>query len=108
MQQEIINRASHDTAFRQALLDNPKEAIANFLGVALPPGMNITVLEEKPGHHVLVLPPAPPAVDTLPLAELDLALVGGGRTFRPFTILCRVSNTRPAGHPDTRPAQSSC
>jgi hypothetical protein len=41
------------------------------------------VLEETPGHHYLVLPPTPPDLDALPLDDLELALVGGGRTLRP-------------------------
>jgi hypothetical protein len=95
MKQEIINRASHDADFRQALLDDPKEAVANFLGMTLPPAMQITVLEEQPGHHIMVLPPAPPRLDALPLKELELALVGGGRTLRPIHSPCNLQYVRP-------------
>ncbi len=79
----LIQQAAQDPSFRQRLLDDPKAAIADFLGVALPPAMTLTVLEETPGQHYLVLPPAAPKLDALPLDELDLALVGGGRTMRP-------------------------
>jgi hypothetical protein len=105
---QLIEKANTDPAFRQHLLDDPKAAIADLLGVALPPGMTITVLEEQPGHHVLVLPPAPPAVDALPLDELDLALVGGGRTLRPHIFRCRASNVRTANPQATYASQSSC
>jgi hypothetical protein len=84
LETRIIKEAGCNPAFRQRLLDDPKGTIADFLGATLPPGMTITVLEEQPGQHYLVLPPAPPAVDALPLDELDLALVGGGRTLRPM------------------------
>lgn len=80
----LIEQASQNPSFRRQLLADPKAALSTFLGVALPPGMSITVLEEQPGQHYLVLPVARPAVDTLPLADLELALVGGGRTQRPI------------------------
>ena len=83
MEQEIINRASTDPTFRQRLLDNPKAAIADLLNVVLPPGMQITVLEQQPGQHILVLPPLVPTPEAIPLADLELVLVGGGRTLRP-------------------------
>jgi hypothetical protein len=105
---QLIEKAGADPAFRQRLLDDPKAAITDLLGVALPPGMTITVLEEQSGHHYLVLPPAPPSVDALPLDELDLALVGGGRTLRPHLILCKASNTRAARNSATRTSQRSC
>ena len=95
IEQEIINRASHDAAFRQALLDDPKTAVADLLGVALPPGMQITVLEQQLGEHILVLPPYVPTPEAIPLDDLELALVGGGRTLRPHIILTKSGNVRP-------------
>jgi hypothetical protein len=83
IESQLIEKASVDPAFRQRLLDDPKAAVADLLGVELPPGMSITVLEEQPGHHYLVLPPASLDLDALPLDDLELALVGGGRTLRP-------------------------
>ncbi|MFN8446063.1 MAG: NHLP leader peptide family RiPP precursor [Caldilineaceae bacterium] len=82
----IRTQAERDPAYRQWLLQDPKAAVADFLGVSLPPGMSITVLEEQPGQHYLVLPPPP--MDALPLDDLELALVGGGRTLRPVPIHC--------------------
>ena len=83
IESQLIEKASTDPVFRQRLLDDPKRAIGDLLGVTLPPGMAVTVLEEQLGQHYLVLPPAAPAVDALPLDDLELALVGGGRTLRP-------------------------
>lgn len=82
----ILAQAERDPAFRQWLLQEPKAAVADLLGVTLPAGMSITVLEEQPGQHYLVLPPPP--LDALPLDDLELALVGGGRTLRPFPVPC--------------------
>ena len=102
LEARIVEQAQRDPAFRRRLLEDPNAAVSDFLGVTLPPGMTITVLEEAPGHHYLVLPPAAPALDALPLDDLELALVGGGRTLRPITIKQSVSNTR------RRVNQSSC
>ena len=84
----IIEAATQDPVFRRRLLDDPKAALADFLGTPLPEAITISVLEEQPGQHYLVLPPAPPDVDALPLDDLELALVGGGRTLRPHSISC--------------------
>lgn len=93
----IVEQASQNPTFRQQLLANPKATLAAFLGIALPPGMNITVLEEQPGQHYLVLPSAHPPVDALPLDDLELALVGGGRTQRPGSL------AGPSGSPPNVP-----
>ena len=105
MEQEIINRASYDVDFRQRLLDNPKATIADLLNVVLPLGMQITVLEQQPGQHILVLPPFVPTPEAIPLEDLELALVGGGRTMRPLPTMC--TDTLKARHNQTR-LQSSC
>lgn len=84
----IIAQAEQDPIFRQQLLQDAKSTLASFLGVTLPTGMSITVLEEQPGQHYLVLPAALPTVDALPLDDLELALVGGGRTLRPAPFPC--------------------
>lgn len=89
---KLIEQASADPDFRRRLLADPKAALAELLGVALPPGMTVTVLEEQPGQHILVLPRAPPEPDALLLDDLELALVGGGRTLRPFTYKVGASN----------------
>ena len=91
---QLIAKANSDPAFRQALLADPKAALEQFLGQTLPKGMTITVLEEQLGHHYLVLPPAPPSIDALPLDDLELELVGGGRTLRPVSMFCSSSNLR--------------
>ncbi len=89
---QLIDKAGTDSAFRRRLLADPRAAIAEMLGMPLPPGMEITVLEEQPGQHYLVLPPAPPNLDALPLDELDMALVGGGRTLRPYWVNASPKN----------------
>ncbi|MBI1299551.1 NHLP leader peptide family natural product precursor [bacterium] len=106
IESQLIAKASTDPAFRQRLLDAPKAAIAEVLGMELPPDMTITVLEEAVGHHILVLPPAQPNLDALPLADLELALIGGGRTLRPGNPHC---SARSASASNARSSlRSSC
>jgi hypothetical protein len=105
---QLIEKAGADPVFRQRLLDDPKAAVADLLGVALPPGVTITVLEEAPGHHYLVLPPAAPAPDALPLDDLELSLVGGGRTLRPMVIKCKVNDVRASASNARSSQRSSC
>lgn len=89
IEQAIITRAQQDPAFREALRRNPHAALADHFGMPLPPGVNITVLEETPTQRYLVLPPAPaPELTALQASDLDLALAGGGRTFRPGRPVC--------------------
>lgn len=92
----VMEKASVDPSFRRRLLDDPKAALADFLDIALPPAITITVLEEQPGQHYLVLPPAAPDLDAMPLDDLELALVGGGRTLRPYSISCDDTRRRRA------------
>lgn len=103
---QLIERAGVDPVFRRRLLDDPKAALSDLLGMALPLGMTFTVLEEQPGHHYLVLPPAPPDLDALPLGDLDLALVGGGRTLRPIPVLC--TDTRKLRRTPSEAGSAAC
>jgi hypothetical protein len=108
IERQLIERAGADPAFRRRLLADPKGTIADLLGVELPPGMTISVLEEQPGQHILVLPPAQPEPDDLPLDDLELALVGGGRTLRPFTFEIGVSSTKASASNARSSQRSSC
>jgi hypothetical protein len=73
----LINRAWKDAAFRRALLEDPKGTLERELGVNVPAGVRLTVLEETTAERYLVLPPAPMAVGgTLSDQELD-AVAGG-------------------------------
>ncbi len=109
MKARIIKAANQNPTFRHRLLDDPKGALADVLGVSLPAAVTITVLEEQPGQHYLVLPPAPPNLDALPLADLELALVGGGRTLRPGSASPGGGvNPRRRDLPSTSARQSAC
>ena len=72
MQARIVDKAAEDVDFRARLLDDPKGAIEEELGVAIPASMSIEVHEESGETAHLVLPP-----DSR-LSEGDLQAAAGG------------------------------
>lgn len=72
MRAKIVGKASEDADFRARLLDDPKAAIGQELGVAVPSSLTIEVHEEGRETAHLVLPLSSH------LAEPDLGIVAGG------------------------------
>jgi hypothetical protein len=56
LHRRIVDRALADAAFRARLLESPREAVADELGVELPPGLDVVVVEERPDRIAIVLP----------------------------------------------------
>ncbi|MBU0970523.1 MAG: hypothetical protein KKC20_07740 [Proteobacteria bacterium] len=50
-----LSKAIENQNFRQALLSNPKEAVKEELGLEIPDGKTLHVLEQAPGQHALVI-----------------------------------------------------
>jgi acyl-coenzyme A thioesterase PaaI-like protein len=71
----VIERAQRDESFRQQLLDDPRAAISDELGVEIPDALQIRVIEEDPQEVVLVLPAA---ARTREVTEEQLGAVAGG------------------------------
>ena len=69
---ELIARVADDAAFRAQLLENPKEAIQQATGLAIPEDFTIQVHEESSMTAHVVLPPSGQ------LTGEDLELVAGG------------------------------
>lgn len=63
---QIIKKAWADPAFKQSLLTDPKNAVKSAFGVDIPDDIEVTVVEEKPGSAVFVLPPSPEDVADAP------------------------------------------
>ena len=72
MRVRIVDKAAEDEDFRARLLDDPKGALEEELGVAIPASMSIEVHEESVETAHLVLPP-----DSR-LSEGDLRTAAGG------------------------------
>ena len=72
MREEVTQRAAADPAIRQRLVESPKQAIAEVLGVEIPDSIEVRVHEEDAATAHIVLPP-PAALDA---AALE-AVTGG-------------------------------
>jgi Nitrile hydratase, alpha chain len=60
----LLQRAATDADFRNLLLDHPKSALAREFGLDIPADVHITVLQETPNQHYVVLPPEPTPADS--------------------------------------------
>jgi hypothetical protein len=72
----LIERAAKDEAFRRALVADPRGTLERELGVRMPDGVGLTVIEETPTNRYLVLPAGPAATGELSDAELEAAAGG--------------------------------
>jgi hypothetical protein len=77
MERRLIQRSLGDEDFRQRLLDDPKAAVEQELGSALPEGIEVRVLEESSDTIYLVLPSASAGGQGGSLSERDLEAVAG-------------------------------
>jgi len=88
----LITKAMKDEVFRTALLTDPKAAIAQELGITIPPGIGICVHEETVDTLHLVLPPKVlPADGQLSDADLD-RVAGGSVEWDSFFKLARTQH----------------
>lgn len=69
----LQKRAAEDPAFRQMLLSNPREALKQETGLALPAKFEVNVVEESSDHLYLVLP-----AEHGELSDLELETMAGG------------------------------
>lgn len=72
-QQHLVQRATADEAFRQALTAEPRATIEEETGLHIPNSMQVTVLQETPERLCLVLP-----ASAGELSDLELEVVAGG------------------------------
>jgi hypothetical protein len=75
MEEKIILKAQEDPDFKRRLIENPKAAIEEALGLEVPPAIAIQVLEETPTKLYLVIPVDPSEVE---LSDAMLDRVAGG------------------------------
>ena len=73
---QIMERAMKDPTFRQAMLTDPRAALARAFNVQLAEQVTIRVIEEAPNTLTIVLPAALPAVQEL--SDADLQAAAGG------------------------------
>ncbi len=80
----LIAKAWTDEAFRQQLLSNPKAAVEQELGSALPEGMKVEIIQEPANTFYIVLPEKRESSSSDALNDEELEAVAGG--FFPFPI----------------------
>jgi hypothetical protein len=56
IERRVVKRAWNDAEFRARLLEDPKSALEEELGVELPERLRVSVVEEQPDHLCIVLP----------------------------------------------------
>ena len=71
----IISRAAEDNEFRASLIADPKAVINSELGIEIPDGVSVSVVEDTPTAVHLVLPPGSQ------LSPEVLEEISGGQTY---------------------------
>jgi len=84
----LIEKAQGDEVFRRRLIDDPAGAISSELGMAIPPRLKLTVIEETNTNLYLVLP----AREAHELNEAELAAVAGGKLAEEAKTLADKAN----------------
>src|SRR4051812_31482258 len=72
---QVIGRAWKDPIFKQALLENPAGALAQFLDFHLPPGLSLTVAEETAAALFIVLPASAEAANNRDRPAIEAQIV---------------------------------
>jgi hypothetical protein len=80
-ERRLIQRSLEDDSFRQKLLDDPKGTLEQELGMQLPEGVEVRVLEESADTIYLVLPFASAVGEGEELSDRELEGVAGGDSF---------------------------
>ena len=75
MRARIVDKATNDASYRARLIDDPRAAVADEIGVAIPDSLSVHVHEEGPAVAHLVLPPSSS------LSPEDLQAAAGGGEF---------------------------
>ncbi len=93
VQEQVMERALKDEAFRQEMLSNPRAVLAREYSMQIPETVNIRVLEDSAETLTIALPPRQEAVQELSDAELEA--VAGGQIKITYTLIC--SSEGPCG-----------
>jgi hypothetical protein len=78
VERRLVERSLQDDAFRQRLLEDPRAAMEQELGVRLPEEVQVRAVEETADTIYLVLPSASRIGEGGELSERELEAVAGG------------------------------
>ena len=76
LEAQLIARAWQDDGFKQRLLTDPKAAVSEAVGIDVPSGIEIRVVEETPNTLYLVIPQ-----NQTELSDEQLDAASGGSCF---------------------------
>ena len=76
IESQLIAKAWEDEAFKNELMTSPRTVLERELGLAIPEGVNVKVLDESDNSLYLVIPRNPDAEE---LSDLELEAVAGGK-----------------------------
>jgi hypothetical protein len=81
-ERRLIQRSIEDDAFRQRLIEDPKDAVEQELGTRLPEEVRVVTMEETQDTIYLVLPSTPMAgAESVELTDQELESVAGAGTW---------------------------
>jgi hypothetical protein len=78
VERRLVERSLQDDAFRQRLLEDPRAAMEQELGVRLPEEVQVRAVEETADTIYLVLPSASRVGEGEELSDRELGAVAGG------------------------------
>jgi hypothetical protein len=78
IERRLVERSLQDESFRQRMLEDPKAAVEEELGVQLPAEVQVQAVEETAETIYLVLPSSSPLGGGGELSDRDLEAVSGG------------------------------
>ena len=73
---KLIEKALDDPAFRQRLIQDPRGAISSELGIEIPAGIEVKVVEETASTIYIVLPSQPESSDSGRSASPGTSAIG--------------------------------
>jgi hypothetical protein len=95
MERRLLQRSLEDDDFRQRLLEDPKAAVEQELGMWLPEDVRVVALEETADTIYLVLPfRSTEGQEAGELSDQDLEAVAGGWDAQTAGLTCTVQQTR--------------
>ncbi|MCB8836127.1 NHLP leader peptide family RiPP precursor [Aurantimonas sp. VKM B-3413] len=78
LEENLASRAARDATFRAELVQDPRAVLERELGITVPEGKNVRIVEESATDYVIVIPPAEGGTDNLESSTGMIRLLGDG------------------------------